>query len=84
MVKQREKNRKKYRLWLKLLAVGCLSMSLACTGNLFSGFADKGSDEALLFEAKQSLDQSDFNGAIDFIELMSAAGQAERQEGKLA
>lgn len=64
----------------RLVLVPFLAFLAACSGsNLFGSFDDSTTDEALLFEAKQQLDQEDFSGAITSVESMTSAGQATNE-----
>jgi hypothetical protein len=63
----------------KILLVSVFLLTAACNKNIFTSFANTTADDALLFEAKQALDQNEYSNAIAFIELMTTAGQAERE-----
>lgn len=57
--------------------VCCASLLTACP-NSFSEFANRTSDEALLFQAEQYADARDWDNAITTIGRMSSGGLAER------
>jgi hypothetical protein len=52
---------------------------LGCGENIFEGASNKGTDSALLEEARILMDRQDFSGALTTLASMTAAGQAERE-----
>jgi hypothetical protein len=71
----------KKRILKRIGFVFCVSF-LTLTGegcNLFGDFGSNTSDEAIIFHATQQLDASQWTGAIETLETLSAAGQASTQ-----
>lgn len=65
---------------LIVLAI-CLPLLCGASGcpNMYAELADTGTDEALLFQAKQLLNGGSYSEAIDLIESMTAEGQGARE-----
>ncbi|MEM7645627.1 MAG: hypothetical protein AAF203_01845 [Pseudomonadota bacterium] len=65
---------------MKYLSMILLSMTLlsACSENIFDEFADKDTDEAVFFQAKQSLNARNYTEAINLLESLDPAFLTDR------
>lgn len=52
-------------------------VSVSCS-NVFESFSETGSDEALLFQAKEALSAKNYSSVITIVESMTTEGQADR------
>ena len=64
-------------------AIAAAAALCGCTQNLFGEFADKTSDEALLYDAQTRMDARDWTGAIQSFQKMSSTGLATRSTAAL-
>lgn len=62
----------------KYLLAFVLLVNVSCSVNILENFADKTTNEALMFDAKKKIDQGDYTGALAKIALMTSAYRAGR------
>src|SRR3712207_1960284 len=72
----------RYAQWLIIAIVLPFILGNAGCPNAMSEFANKTSDEALLYKAKQQIQTREYTTALQSIALMTSAGQATR-DGKV-
>lgn len=63
----------------KILLSSILLFSLGCSENLFDEIADKDTDEAIYFEAKQQINARNYSAAITLLESLSASFRTARE-----
>lgn len=61
----------------RLLVFSVLTFS--CAQNIFAPFANKVTDEALLYQAELDINSRDYDTAVDRIQQMTPSGQAQRE-----
>ena len=66
------------QLFIAILMIPFVISSSGCK-NAFEEFANKETDDALLFEANKLADKKDWTGAIEMIGAMSASARAKRE-----